>query len=84
MKNTPENYQCECGQITGVACEWNGPINEMAVVEWMPECIRASHVAAGNRGSYPHNGAWRLTVESSCAERIVESDPEWSTIIKGR
>lgn len=82
MKTTQDTYQCECGQITGVVCEWHGPINEMTVVEWMPDHLRSSHMAADNRGNYPHNGAWRLTVESSCADWIVESDPEWSKIIK--
>lgn len=49
--------RCECGQIAGERCAWEGPVGETVLVEWMPEYLRASHIAAGNSGRYPHNGA---------------------------
>lgn len=33
------------------------------IVERMPEHLRASHIAAGNWGSYPSNGAERVIME---------------------
>jgi hypothetical protein len=44
----------------------------------MPYHLRSSHQAAGNSGSYPTNGAERVRVEQSCAESILESDPDWT------
>lgn len=60
--------ECECGEATGDRCAWSGPVEDTVLVEWMPEYLRASHEAAGNWGRYPHNGAVRLRLESSCAE----------------
>lgn len=77
-----EPVHCECGRTLGVRCQWTGPRSETVVVEWMPESLRASHVAAGNRGVYPHNGAERLRVEASCADRIVTADGDWSSIVE--
>ena len=65
---------CECGQITGVSCAWSGPAAEMALVEHMPESLRASHNAARSRGVYPHNGAVRVRVSRSCVEDVVDGD----------
>jgi hypothetical protein len=59
---------------------WDGD-GETVVLEWMPEQYRSSHEAAGNRGVWPHNGAMRLICEKSCAERIVEADPEWAEVV---
>lgn len=67
-----QQIQCECGEATGVPCEWSGSADETVVVEWMPEHLRVSHEAAGNWGSYPHNGAIRLRCEASCAEMLQE------------
>lgn len=72
---------CECGAWAGECCQWSGPRSETVVVEWMPEQIRASHVAAGNRGSYPHNGAVRNRVARSCADWMIEHDPEWVEVV---
>lgn len=69
---------CECGKATGVRCAWEGPADETVVVEWMPEHLRASHTAARNSGTYPHNGALRLTMHRDCARELVASDPEWT------
>lgn len=79
-----DEVRCACGAVTGVACEWAGPRAETVILEWMPEHLRASHEAAGNRGAYPHNGAERLRVERSCAEAIVEADGEWAEIVAER
>ena len=57
---------CECG-----GCEWSGPAAETVLVEYMPEHLRDSHTAAGNVGTYPHNGSIRVRVERSCAERLA-------------
>ena len=69
--------ECECGRVTGVKCGWSGPAVETVLVEHMPEHLRASHEAAGNRGVYPHNGAVRLRVARSCVADVV--DGEWTT-----
>lgn len=67
--------RCECGQATGERCAWEGPVSETVVIEWMPPHLRASHEAAGNSGSYPHNGAMRLRVErETCAPMLSEDE----------
>ena len=69
---------CQCGEVMGEQCEWSGPVAEMVMVEWMPYQHRDSHVAARNRGTYPLNGAIRIAVERSCADRIeAEEGAEW-------
>ena len=62
---------CACGQATGERCEWSGPKRQTVIVEYMPEQHRESHRAAGNMGSYPHNGAIRIRCERSCADRLA-------------
>ena len=84
--------RCECGQVTGEPCQWTGPIAETVIVEYMPEYLRSSHLAAGdNSGSYPHNGAQRIRVEQSCADRLthvwIDGDQtdqldEWVRIVR--
>lgn len=69
--------RCECGQATGVRCDWTGKKSETTVVDWMPEYLRDSHRAAGNSGSYPANGSLRLRVQDACADRLSdESDDD--------
>lgn len=75
------DVRCECGEVTGVACEWSGATAETVVVEWMPEWLRTSHAAAGNAGSWPANGAQRIRCERSCADRIVEDDADWARVV---
>lgn len=58
------------------------------ILEYHPEANRGSHVAAGNLGIYPYNGAVRLWVSRLCAEEIVglEVEPggwEWARIVAG-
>ena len=73
---------CECGEAGGDSpCTWHGPRAQTVVVEWMPEWCRASHAAAGNSGSYPHNGAVRLRCVRACAERVVADSDGWATIV---
>jgi len=73
---------CECGTWTGERCEWTGPIAETVVVEYMPPYLRASHAAAGNAGCHPMNGSWRVRVEISCADRLLddETEREWAEV----
>ena len=80
----PRTVHCECGQATGERCAWVGDPIETVMVEWMPESLRESHVAAGNRGTYPHNGSLHLRMEASCAATIVEWDPEWTAIVESQ
>jgi hypothetical protein len=56
---------------------------EVALVETMPEQFRASHRAAGNSGTYPHNGAVRRHVCFGCAEALIEDEEEgdWTAIL---
>lgn len=77
----PDTTRCGCGAWSGVRCEWVGPRAETVLVEWMPESLRASHVAAGNRGRHPHNGARHIVVHTDCAERMVEDDADWVTVL---
>ena len=78
-----ENIQCQCGEWTGEMCAWSGPASEMVVVEYMPECLRPSHTAAGGRGAWPHNGSIRVAVERGCADLAVAADPLWTRIVDG-
>jgi hypothetical protein len=75
-KLATEEIACECGQALGEACEWVGPQHETVIVEYMPDFLRGSHSAAGNSGFWPHNGALRLRVERSCAERLTHEYDE--------
>lgn len=65
--STDETVQCECGAITGELCAWSGPVSETVVLEYMPEHLISSHIAANNSGQYPYNGAERIRVERNCA-----------------
>jgi len=48
----------------------------LAIVETMPDHLRASHRAAGNWGVYPLNGAERSIRFREEAIEIVENDPD--------
>lgn len=52
------------------------------ILEIMPTAVRESHRAAGNAGIYPHNGAVRLLADRADAEAVVETDGEWSRIVR--
>jgi len=61
--------------------ECQGTPKRRVKIEWMPVWLRASHEAAGNHGSYPHNGAERLLVDPACAKELIASDPEWVSLV---
>lgn len=82
MKRDQLIVECQCGAITGERCEWTGPVDQTVLVEYMPEYLRASHVAAGNRGVWPHNGSERLHLSAECAETWTRDDPEWVTRVE--
>lgn len=72
------SISCECGALTGERCTWTGPTGETEIIEYMPEDLIQSHVAAGHRsigaaGTYPHNGACRIRVEQSCAHNLLHA-----------
>jgi hypothetical protein len=71
--------RCQCGEWSGVRCATQGSVSAFAKVEFMPEHLRASHEAAHNRGSYPHNGARRILVSAECAAEMIEHDGAWVT-----
>lgn len=76
-------YTCRCGEMGGQDhCQWTGEASELVVVEWMPEHLRASHRAAGNSGSYPHNGAARLAIQYDCYEMQAEYEGEDSEFFR--
>jgi hypothetical protein len=53
----------------------------MVTVEYMPRWLRASHTAAGNSGTYPHNGARRILVTRACADWMEDDEPEWVAVL---
>lgn len=72
---------CECGEWSGDRCGAVAGPDAMVTVEWMPEDLRASHTAAGNIGTYPHNGASRSLVTQSCSEQMLADDGEWCSVV---
>lgn len=66
---------CGSGEATGVRCSGAGT----RTIEWMPVHLRASHVAAGNGGIWPHNGAERLLCCDACADSLLADDAEWAS-----
>lgn len=76
-----DHVHCECGEITGTRCSWEGDKSETVLLEYMPESLRASHKAANNSGVYPANGAERYRVEESCAKAIVDAEDGWASIV---
>lgn len=68
---------CDSGRVTSERCQWSGEADELTEIEYMPEDLRASHTAAGNRGVYPANGASRIHVCQDCREALVDDD--WCT-----
>lgn len=72
---------CDCGWWSGAPCESTDDPSS-ATVEWMPVHLRSQHREARNCGSYPHNGARRLSVTERCAELILADDREWAERIR--
>lgn len=69
--------ECQCGEWSGVACTGSAEVT----VEWMPQHLRASHVAAGNLGAYPANGARRIRVSRECADAMLETNGAWVQVL---
>lgn len=70
---------CECGNYWGNPC--NESITDGAesrIVEYMPAWLQSSHKAAGNSGSYPANGAQRITVSINCIDDILNAGDEFA------
>lgn len=55
--------------------------DDLVVVETMPDHLRDAHRAAGNWGTYPHNGAERCVVTRDEAEAAVSIDTDGYTWI---
>jgi len=72
-----DEAHCECGAWSGEACTWAGPRSDTVLIDYMPDHLRASHEAAGNRGRYPCNGSSRLRVSLACAAWMVGADGDW-------
>lgn len=78
---TTLSRRCGCGAWTGERCGLVRPLADLVTVEVIPEHLRASHEAAGNRGSYPHNGADRALVAPACADDLLAEHGEWARIV---
>ena len=78
------NIKCNCGEWSGEACSWSGTKADTVLVDFMPESFRASHVAAGNCGNFPANGASRIRVAMSCADFMFAHDGEWCVKVARR
>ena len=76
-----KTYSCRCGEISGVMCDWEGPAEELVLVEYMPLSLRDQHREARNSGRYPHNGAERMALLEACAISLVSEDDAWSEIL---
>lgn len=50
-------------------------------VEYMPEHHRQSHIAAGNRGIYPHNGALRIDMHRDDVEDFLAEHGDWAHVV---
>ena len=58
-------------------------IADLVLVEEMPIWLRASHLAARNRGIYPHNGAERFLMPAAAAEAAMDADDgEWVEVLR--
>jgi len=75
--------RCQCGEVTGQRCARIRQRTEMVCVEWMPYQHRASHLAAGNRGEYPGNGALRLLCDPECGCAMIENEEGWANLYTG-
>jgi hypothetical protein len=52
------------------------------LIEYMPVHLRASHLAAGNAGIYPHNGAKRVWVTGDCRPAVDHLDERWASVVR--
>lgn len=80
MTTTQLMARCELGEIYPEACF----IPASATVEYIPTYLRDAHRAAGNPGSYPHNGAVRVNLCPGCAKTVLAENPEWAEKVARR
>lgn len=73
----PESTRCEAGEIGDGWAECQR--TAATVVEYMPRQHRAAHEAAGNRGSWPDNGSFRVHLCRFCAGAVLETEGDWAT-----
>lgn len=58
-------------------------ISDYVVFEYMPECHRSSHRAAGNWGRFPANGSERVLRLRADAEQAAADDSDhYDTIVR--
>jgi hypothetical protein len=83
LSEVPVGYEvlptggCESALLGSEGCSFEGPGGALTMVEYMPEDLRASHAAAGNRGVYPYNGAIRARVCPDCLRYLFLYDGGW-------
>lgn len=58
------------------------PLSDLVLVERMPMDLRASHTAARNRGTWPHNGSERILMRRDDAAALVADDAEWTQVLR--
>lgn len=76
------SHWCAGTSAKEMPASWEpGQLDDAVIVETMPEHHRGSHRAAGNWGSYPHNGAKRTITSRSEAEELCEDD-EYNRIVR--
>lgn len=78
----PGTILCQCARATGHFCQAAVDPANVVIVERMPVWLRASHTAAGNSGTWPHNGAERLACTDDCASLLVDGDEEWTSRVR--
>lgn len=71
--------RCQCGEITGEACRWRGPIDGTEMVTWLPGQWRDTATACGDSWS---GLARRLRLETSCAESLAKSESEGEWLLR--
>lgn len=77
------------GARDGAVAQWRSKYparagDDLVLLETMPDQHRASHRAARNWGTYPHNGAERAVVSLARARETVEADPDrYDHIVRG-
>lgn len=50
------------------------------IIEIMPAYLRETHRAAGNSGSYPHNGSARYIIPADLSGYVEED--EWTRVVR--
>jgi hypothetical protein len=64
---------CECGEATGVRCEYDGPASALVDLDYVPEYQRGTAKAAGSWAGL----STRLRVSPACATAIERFAPSW-------